>query len=632
MSAGEPRRRYPPISSYGFLSDTHTAALVGPDAAVEWFCVPRFDAPSIFARMLDRERGGAFELSVEGADRPAQRYLGDTLVLESRFEGRTGAAVAFDFLAVRRVAGDELAAGHILVRLVRCESGSVRVRAGIDARPGYGAEEIEWQRRDRNLWRAADPELWVSSDAPLELEGSRLSAEAELREGEAAAFALGYAGEPPRSVDADAAGSLLEQTCRAWQEWAGHCRYDGVAREAVVRSALVLRGLAFDETGALVAAPTTSLPEELGGERNWDYRFTWHRDASLLVLALFRLGYEEEGRRYMDFLLSQCTVRRDRLAPMAGIGGEPESEERTLDHLEGYASSRPVRTGNEAYEQVQLDTYGHVLDAAFVYRELTGDLAPEHWPVLQRLVDLVCERWREPDHGVWEIRVEKRQHTYSKMMAWVCLDRGIRLAEMLEDTEAPLERWRRAREEVYRDVLERGYDKERGAFTQVYGERPLDAAVLHAPLMGFLPGDDPRMISTIDRLIEELGAGEALLYRYDTTRVDDGVPGHEGAFLMCSFDLVSALVLAGRVEEARRRFEWLLEHASPLGLFSEELSPDGEALGNYPQAFTHLALIEAAMNLDAAGNREALHAWAAERSAESGASSTSQRSGRRAPR
>jgi GH15 family glucan-1,4-alpha-glucosidase len=606
--------RYPPISSYAFLSDTHTAALLGPDGTVEWFCAPRFDGESVFASVLDRERGGGFSLRVEDAGLPARRYLGDTLVLEGRYETPRGVATAFDFLAVSPTserAEDELPARHLLVRLVRCESGSLRVRAEVDARPGYATRKADWNRGDPTLWRMAAPELWLSGSAPLAREGDALAATVELGPGERVAFVLGYAGEEPRRMNVEEAERLLEESRRAWQGWSDRSPYHGFAREHVVRSALVLRGLAFDDTGALLAAPTTSLPEWIGGERNWDYRYTWHRDASLLVLSLFRLGHQEEGRRYLNFLLSLEAVREDRLVPMAGIGGELEDEERTLDHLEGYAGSRPVRVGNEAFGQVQFETYGHVLDAAYVYHQLTGAVAVDGgWPVLRRLVGIMADRWREPDHGIWEMRVGKKHHTYSKMMAWVCLDRGIRLAEELGDGEAPLAGWREARDEIRRDVLEHGYDEERGAFVQAYGEKALDASVLHASLFGFLPADDPRVVSTIDRVVEELGAGEALVHRYDAEEVDDGVGGPEGAFLMSSFDVVSALVLAGRVEEAGRRFERLLRYAGPLGLFSEEATSDGTALGNYPQAFTHLALIQTAMNLDAAGNEDELHAWA----------------------
>ncbi|AHY47656.1 Glucoamylase and related glycosyl hydrolase [Rubrobacter radiotolerans] len=607
---------YPPISSYAFLSDTHTAALLGPDGAVEWFCVPRFDGESVFARILDRSIGGAFELSVEGAGKPARRYLGDTLVLESRFEAPGGVATVFDFLAAGPAPqndGGGFEARHVLVRLVRCESGSVTVRVRAGARPSYAERTAEWSPGPDGVWTSADPQMWLSGTEALEEEKDALVATAELGAGEEAVFALGYAGENPRRVEVEEAERLLEETRRTWQSWSDLCPYSGPAREHVLRSALVLRGLAFDETGALLAAPTTSLPEWIGGERNWDYRYTWHRDASLVLLALFRLGHEEEGRRYGEFLFSLDAVQNDRLVPMAGIGGEMEGEERVLDHLEGYAGSKPVRVGNEAFEQVQLETYGHVLDAAYVYQQMNGEISPEGWRVLRRLVDLIRANWREPDHGVWEMRVEKKHHTYSKIMAWVCLDRGIRLAELRGDDEVPVKSWREAREEVRKSVLENGYDSERGAFVMAYGEKALDAAVLHAPSFGFLPGDDERIVSTVERIAEELGDGEALIHRYNTSEVDDGLEGPEGAFLLSSFDLVSALVLAGRVEEAGRRFEKLLTFAGPLGLFSEEARPDGTALGNYPQAFTHLGLIQAAVNLDMAGDREALHAWAENR-------------------
>ncbi|WP_433531097.1 glycoside hydrolase family 15 protein [Micromonospora sp. CA-263727] len=327
----------------------------------------------------------------------------------------------------------------------------------------------------------------------------------------------------------------------------------------------------------------------------------WHRDAALLLLALFRLGHAEEGRRYLHFLLSVCTG--DLLTPLIGIRGDTD-EERELPHLAGYAGSRPVRIGNEAAEQVQFDTYGHILDAALVYHELTG----EQWALLRKHVDVMADRWHEPDHGVWEVRGPRRHYVNAKVMTWVCLDRGIRLAESLGDPTADIGRWRAARDAVHAEVLDRGFDPEVGSFVMRYGSTELDASLLRIPLVGFLPGDDPRMRSTIDRLREELEIGPGLLRRY---RADDGLPGEEGAFLLCSFELVSALVLAGRRDEASKLFDQLRQYAGPLGLYSEQLAADGTALGNYPQAFTHLALIEAALNLDGAGDREALHAWAA---------------------
>jgi GH15 family glucan-1,4-alpha-glucosidase len=347
--------------------------------------------------------------------------------------------------------------------------------------------------------------------------------------------------------------------------------------------------------------------------RNWDYRFTWHRDASLTILALYRLGYEGEGERYKDFLLDHETLAGDHLEPMIGIGGERDLDECRLAHLEGYAGSRPVRMGNAARGQRQLDSAGHLLDAAVAFEDLTGALSEAHWRELRLVVDASARSWRERDHGIWEIRGEPRHHTHSKVLAWTCLERGLRLAEALGDRSAPLADWRAEREAIRADVLARGYNESVGAFVQSYGDTALDAALLQLPLLGFLPGDDARVVSTLNAIADGLSCAPdapELIRRYDPRVVDDGLPGEEGAFLLCSFDFVSALVLAGRVEEARERFERLIARAGPLGLFSEEMDASGTMLGNFPQAFTHLALIDAALNLDARGDREALHEWA----------------------
>jgi len=601
---------FPPIDSYGFLSDTHTAALVAPDATVEWFCVPQFDGASVFARLLDRESGGALFLRIAGDTAPVRRYLSDTLVLESRFTTPDGTATVHDFLAVRAGTAEEdvpIRAQRLLVRRVRVDSGTIRLTVTVEARPDYGRQTGEWTFRDGG-WQLPAAGLCLVSDLAFRIDGTCPHAEVELAEGARVAFAVGYGEAAPSHFDVARAEELFDATCDTWRRWSGRSGYTGVGREDVLRSALVLRGLSFDKSGALLAAPTTSLPEELGGERNWDYRYTWHRDAALLLLALFRLGHRQEGGRYLRFLMDICTSSADRLPPMAGIRGT-HAEEQVVESLGGYAGSRPVRIGNEAFDQEQFDTYGHVLDAALAYHQLTGDLQADQWAVLRRHVDVAAGRWREPDHGTWEIRGDCRHYVSSKVMLWVCLDRGIRLAELLDDAAAA-RRWRPVRDEIHADVLEHGYDSAIGSFVQSYGSTTLDASVLWIPLVGFLPGDDPRVLSTIDRIQQQLGIGPALLRRYDPDEVDDGLAGGEGAFLLCSFELVSALVLAGRAEQARRNFDWLCRHAGPLGLFAEELCADGTALGNYPQAFTHLALIEAAMNLDAAGDRDALHALA----------------------
>ncbi len=609
--------RYPPIERYAFLADSHTAALAAPDGAIEWLCAPRFDAPSVFTSLLDRDRGGAFRLAVEGAAEPERRYLEGTLVLETRFRSPSGSLSVLDFLSLEaagRHGRGEVDPHHVLVRLLRCDHGSVRVRAAIDARPDYGRARARW-RPEAGLFRtdAPDTTLWVSSDRKLEVGEDGLVAGFALEAGEAAAFSLRYAGEPVRPIDPHVAERLLDVTASSWRAWSERCRYQGIGAELVRRSALVLKGLVFHPSGALIAAPTTSLPEEIGGERNWDYRFTWLRDASLTLLALFRLGYEHEGRDYMEFLLAGCGRCGVEQQVMLGVGGELELPESTLDHLEGYACSRPVRVGNGAHAQLQLDTHGSVLDAALVYQQMTGALGTGHWSLLRSLVDHTCERWREPDSGIWEVRSEVRHFTHSKVMSWVCVDRGIRLAELVGVDVAPLERWRRTREAVHSDVLERGYDAERGAFVQHYDSGALDASSLRFSLVGFLPGDDPRITSTIDRVIEELEIEDGLVLRYRQGETDDGLSGGEGAFAICSFWLVSALALAGRREQAERLFEAICGRAGPLGLYAEELAPGGGMLGNYPQAFTHLALIQAALNVDIAGDAHALAAWAERR-------------------
>ncbi|MEV0396165.1 glycoside hydrolase family 15 protein [Polymorphospora rubra] len=599
---------FPPIDSYAFLSDTHTAALIAPDGAVEWFCVPRFDGDAVFARLLDRRVGGAFALRVDGDDSPARRYLPDTLVLQTRYAPPGGTAVGHDFLAV--AAGDPahpIRAGQVLVRRITVDSGTVRLRVRLDVRADHGAHPTGWDRPDGpdGHWRAQGTPLLLRTDLPLAADGTALHADLELTAGDTVTLLLGYDADPPAPP---AATGLLADTSATWRDWSARGDYTGYGADLVRHSALVLRGLSFDRTGALLAAPTTSLPEEIGGVRNWDYRYTWHRDAALLLLALFRLGHHEEGGRYLRFLIEVCQAPAGTLHPLVGIGGETASDhERILTHLAGYAGSRPVRTGNGAAEQVQFDTYGHVLDAALAFHELTGELAADQWGSLRRHVETIARRWREPDHGVWEIRAPRQHYVNSKVMSWVCLDRGIRLAGLLGDATAPVEAWRREAAELHAEVLDRGYDADVGAFVLAYGSTELDASLLRVPLVGFLPGDDPRMVSTIDRIQERLAIGPGLVRRYTA---DDGLPGEEGAFLLCCFELVSALVLARRHDAAREIFERLVGHAGPLGLYAEQLAADGTALGNYPQAFTHLALIEAALNLDDARDRDALHAWA----------------------
>ncbi|MFI9595208.1 glycoside hydrolase family 15 protein [Nonomuraea sp. NPDC052265] len=590
---------FPPIGAYAFLSDCHTAALVAPGGAVEWMCAPRFDGPSVFARVLDRRVGGAWEFDVAGARVDGRAYVEETLVLRTRWVGRECEVVVHDFFATAlpEAGGDGVVPVRLLVRWARCERGRAVVRSRVLARPDYATREARWTARDGVLAEESGL-LLTGTPGPV--------AETTLGAGESWAVALDYAGQGHAPVRDP--GRLLEATVRSWRSWSSRSAYGGVGARQVRRSAIVLRGLLFDESGGLLAAPTTSLPEWLGGPRNWDYRYVWHRDAALMVLALLRLGHREEAGRYLTFLLGQCAIHEGDLPPVFGVAGGPVAEETVLGHLEGYAGSRPVRIGNGAAGQHQLDSYGHILDAAMAYHGVTGELSGG--PVLWRLVERARERWREPDAGIWEVRGGERHWTYSKLYAWVCFDRAVRLAEAAGERGLPLAGWRAEREAVRDELLERGYNAGVGAFTQSYGSDQADGSLLRLPLLGFLDGDDPRVLGTLDHIQSRLGEGGALVHRYDPETTRDGVDGPEAAFLMCSFEMVSALVLAGRTAEARDRFETLCARAEPLRLFAEEMTGDGHMAGNYPQAFTHLALIEAALNLDASGTVDALHDWA----------------------
>ncbi|UCM88200.1 glycoside hydrolase family 15 protein [Streptomyces marincola] len=617
---------HPPLGDLAFLSDCRTSALIGPDASVVWLCAPRFDSPSVFARLLDRAGGGAWETEVEGAGPPEQEYAGDTLVLRGRWTTPTGSAVAHDFLAARPPEGDDvrgLVPEGMLVRLLTCERGRVLVRHRLDARPDYARRPARWAAASAGGAREETAGLWLETaaegavDTPVPRVGAdgSLTVETPLPEGATLAVALGHEGARPGPLTVAGARGLLDRTLAAWHAWADRDPYGGRHGSAQVRrSALVLRGLMSSDTGALIAAPTTSLPEWPGGTRNWDYRYLWHRDAALVVLVLMRLGHRAEAGRYLRVLLRHCRATRGVLSPMLdldGGGGIPETE---LGHLEGYRGSRPVRIGNDAEEQRQLDVYGQVLDAALVYQQVTKGtrraLDAEELAALFGVVDVACRSWREPDDGIWEVRAAPRHWTSSKLYLWVCLDRGIRLAELAGAAPPGAAAWRAERDALREDILTRGLDESSGAFVQSYGARTTDASLLRMPLLGFLPGDDPRVLATIERVEAELGEDGWLVHRYDPVATRDGIEGPEGGFLLCSFDMVSALVLAGRHEQARRRFEALCARAGRFGLFAEEMTADGTMLGNYPQAFTHLGLIEAAMNLDAAQDREALHAWA----------------------
>ncbi|PWV55417.1 glycoside hydrolase family 15 protein [Nocardiopsis sp. L17-MgMaSL7] len=602
------------IGAHGFLSDCHTAALTSPEGAITWLCTPRFDGPAFLSGVLDPDVGGEWTMEVQDARPVARSYMNDSLVLETLWRGSDIEVVVRDLLALGRGAdGRGLLREGLLVRLVECRSGTTAVRSRLCARPRFGTARASWEAVEGGLREASGPLLSGVPSPTLNTSGDP-EFHVELAEGETAVFALDYLGGERRLLPGQG-HSLLRETLEAWGAWAARTHYDGVGAAQVRRSALVLRGLLHEESGALIAAPTTSLPEWPQGPRNWDYRYVWHRDAALVVLTFLRLGHEEEAGSYLRYLLGVCGQPVGWVAPVHTVDGRQPPGERTLDHLAGHGGARPVRVGNAAFSQHQLDVYGHVLDAAHCFEAAGGGLERHELRQLDAMVEAVRDLWREPDDGVWEIRSESRHWTNSKVYAWVCLDRAVQLAEATgRADEVPLGEWREEARAVREQVIEHGRDPDTGSFVQSYGSTNVDGALLRIPLLGFLHGRDPRVLRTLERVDAELGHGGWLVHRYDPEETDDGIGTPEGAFLLCSFDLVSALVLAGHHTEASRRFHRLCESAGDLGLLSEAMASDGTQLGNFPQAFTHLALIEAAVNLDGSDDREALHAWARNRS------------------
>ncbi len=592
--------KYPPISDYALISDCHTAALVSKDGSIDWCSFHRFEARPVFCRLLDWSKGGFFRIAPADEYEVSRRYLPGTNILDTRFETAKGVVVLTDFIPVRVEEGHP---DHRLIRHVRCESGEVAVKAKFEPRFDYGLTEprLETIDEDMAIVYGGPDALLLQSELPIgTAEVSACEAARTLKEGEEAFVVLTYSLphelDPDERIDTSEVEQLFEKTERYWREWSDRCTYDGPYREQVLRSALVLKALTNGPTGAIVAAATTSLPEEIGGERNWDYRFSWLRDSALTLNAFFALGFTDEAHAYMAWLRRTTAGRAKDLQIMYGVGGERLLPEVELDHLEGYRGSRPVRIGNGAAQQFQLDVFGELLDTAYLYRQHGGEIDDVFWDFLGRVAGRVMEKWREPDQGIWEIRGEPRHFVYSKVMAWVALDRVIKLAE-LDDREGDLDGWRAARDEIRGLVESEGVDPESGAFVQYFGSTSLDASNLMLPIVGFVPHDDPRARTTTDRIADELSA-DGFVYRYVADGVD-GLSGEEATFAICSFWLVECLARAGEGERARELFERLLGFCNDVGLLAEEIDPhSGELIGNFPQAFSHLGLIQAAIALD----------------------------------
>jgi GH15 family glucan-1,4-alpha-glucosidase len=584
---------YPPIAEHGVIGDMRTVALVTTDGTIDWHCWPNLDSPSVFGALLDADNGGYFRINAIGESSTKQLYLPDTNVLITRFLAPGGVGEIHDFMPV----GEQ----QQLIRRVTCVRGEMRFRIECEPRFGYGRDCHSTQvSANGAVFRSPTLTLALHARIKLDATHSGVAAEFSLSAGDTVTFALAEAAEDTLPPTESAARVALEETVAYWHDWVSRSRYTGRWREIVHRSALTLKLLTYAPTGAIVAAATTSLPEQLDGGRNWDYRYAWVRDAAFTLKPLLQLGYEEEARAFVGFLrglLADDHVNGSGpLQVMYGIDGRTELPEETLDHLHGYRGSSPVRIGNAATHQLQLDIYGEIMEAAYLLEHATGQMPYDAWRSVAAAVDWLCENWDQPDEGIWETRGGRKRFTHSRLMCWVALDRAIRIARD-RGYPADLVRWLGVRDEIFNRIMDRSWSERRQAFVQHEDDDVLDASALLMPLVGFLAPTDPRWLSTLDAIGSDLVA-DSLVYRYDPTAAPDGLDGDEGTFSICSFWYVDALARAGRVTEARLAFEKMISYANHLGLYSEQVGTSGELLGNFPQAFTHLALINAALTLD----------------------------------
>jgi GH15 family glucan-1,4-alpha-glucosidase len=604
---------YQPIENYGIIGNMRTCALVSMEGSVDWYCHPRFDSPSIFGAILDDKKGGRFELSITAPRLTRkQLYFPQTNVLITRFLTLDGIVEIEDFMPVG-VERDSTWR-HALIRRVRAVRGNIPLRLFCQPAFDYARQSHETILCSSGaLFKSAKMVMALSSNGvPLQIvEKNAVQAEFSLEEGQSKVFVF-Y--EPPsaegcfHSPEVREAQDLFTKTVSYWQQWLSGCTYQGRWREHVHRSALVLKLLSYEPTGAMIAAPTCGLPEAIGGPRNWDYRYTWLRDSAFTIYGLLRIGFKKEAINFMNWLNSVAS-KFDLELPLQivyGIDGRLELKEEVLDHLDGYMGSKPVRIGNAAYTQVQFDIYGELMDAFYLINKHVSPVSYDLWRRVRHRLDWLCDHWRDPDRGIWEVRAQDQQFVYTKLMCWVALDRGIRLAEK-RSFPCNAAHWVDVRNAIYEEILAHGWSEKLQTFTQVYDGDQLDASNLIMPLVFFMAPTDPRMLKTIDAINRSRTKGglasDGLVYRYDPRKVQDGLAEEEGTFNMCSFWLVEALTRAGqldrsRLDEARLLFERILGFANHLGLYSEETSADGRALGNFPQTFTHVALISAAFNLN----------------------------------
>ena len=599
-------QKYLPIEDYALIGNLHTVALVGKNGSIDWCCLPRFDAPSVFGALLDANKAGFFRISPTNMSgiKCQQLYLPETNILLTRFLSADGVAEITDFMPIKEVGTPEHE--HKLIRSVALVHGSLSFTLACRPAFNYARDEHSVDLSGKGAtFQHQRFHLTLASPLPLEQDGQGgVKATFTLHRGESIHFLLESSEEnkpAPKPLSEEAYQKAFHETSHYWQNWLSQCQYQGRWREMVQRSALVLKLLTYAPSGAIVAAATTSLPESMGGERNWDYRYTWIRDASFSLYSLLTLGLTQEAEAFMGWLDARCHQLKDdgALQPMYGIDGEQKLTEVTLDHLEGYRQSRPVRIGNGAYTQTQLDIYGEMMDAIHIFNHHEA-ISYDLWLNVRRLLDWLADHWQDSDEGIWEVRGGPKQFLHSRLMSWVAFDRAIRIARD-RGWPAPTEKWVEIRSQIYEQIMNEAWNEKEQSFVQYYGSDAVDASALLLMITNFTGTKEPRMLSTIESIKQKLSAG-ALVHRYAQGAANDGLKGQEGTFTACSFWLVEDLARAGKLDEARLRLEKLLSYSNHVGLYAEEISPSGEALGNFPQAFTHLALITACYHLDKAIN------------------------------
>ncbi len=599
---------YKPIENYGVIGDLHTVALVGRDGSIDWCCLPHFDSPSVFGAILDAQKGGYFRIFPMDEAVNKQMYLPETCVLVTRFLSPDGVGEVVDFMPIDERSTEEIHT-HQIVRQVRVVRGTVRFRMECVPAFDYAREPHIIERLSHGVvFTAGKKRLGLTSPVKLVSygmsDGKGVAAEWVMHAGEEFTFVLRYMDQPEENdIVAPKFDGMqaFDKTVRYWRHWLNGCNYSGRWREMVQRSALTLKLLTFRPTGAIVAAPTCSLPEEIGGVRNWDYRYTWIRDAAFTTYAFLRLGLTREAEAFMNWIDARAQEEGEdgSLQIMYGIRGKHDLNELVLDHLEGYRQSVPVRIGNGAHNQLQMDIYGELMDAVYLSNKHSKPISSSLWKHLRRSLNYVCDNWHRKDEGIWEVRSGRQHFVYSKLMCWVALDRGLRLAYKRSFPGDP-QRWQQERDKIYEEIMEKGWSEERNSFVQHYDTQALDASNLIMPLSFFISPTDPKMLGTLEATLSTL-VSDSLVHRYQNDMgTGDGLEGTEGTFSMCTFWLVECLTRAGRLDEARLTFEKMLTYANHVGLYAEEIGQSGEALGNFPQAFTHLGLISAAYNLNEA--------------------------------